>query len=74
MLIFFQEVEADERTGVVTVYNLGIAVATVAGAATGGLILRSLGETWQAYATVFATSCLARLVVIPILHHARRQT
>jgi hypothetical protein len=49
MLIFFQEVEADERTGVVTVYNLGIAVATVAGAATGGLILRSLGETWQAY-------------------------
>jgi MFS family permease len=73
MLIFFQEVEAEERTGVVTVYNLGVAVATVAGAATGGLILRSLGETWQAYATVFATSCLARLVVIPILHHARRR-
>jgi MFS family permease len=67
MLIFFQEVDADERTGVVTVYNLGVAVATVAGAATGGLILRSLGETWHAYATVFAVSCLARLAVTPIL-------
>lgn len=67
MLIFFQEVDADERTGVVTVYNLGVAVATVAGAATGGLILRSLGETWQAYATVFAVSCVARVAVTPIL-------
>ncbi len=71
MLIFFQEVEADERTGVVTIYNLGVAVATVAGAATGGLILRSLGETWQAYATVFAVSCLARLAVTPILRRVR---
>lgn len=70
-LIFFQEVSPEERTGVVSVYNLGIAVATVAGAATGGLILRSLGETWQAYATVFAVSCLARLAVIPILRSAR---
>ena len=70
-LIFFQEIDADERTGVVTVYNLGIAVATVAGAATGGLVLRSLGETWQAYATVFAVSCLARLAVIPILHRVQ---
>ena len=46
------------------------AVATVAGAATGGLILRSLGETWQAYATVFAVSCLARLAAIPVLRRA----
>jgi len=70
MLIFFREVHAEERTGVVSVYNLGIAVATVAGAATGGLILRSLGETWQAYATVFVVSCLARLAVIPVLRRA----
>jgi MFS family permease len=70
VLIFFQEVRAAERTGVVSVYNLGVAVATVAGAATGGLILRSLGETWQAYATVFAVSCVARLAVIPVLRRA----
>jgi hypothetical protein len=69
-LIFFQEVHAEERTGVVSVYNLGVALATVAGAATGGLILRSLGETWQAYATVFAVSCVARLAVIPVLRRA----
>ena len=73
MLIFFQEVDAEERTGVVTVYNLGIAVATVAGAACGGLLLRSLGEGWHAYATVFTVSCLARLATIPILSAAMRR-
>ena len=71
MLIFFQEIDAEERTGVVLVYNLGIAVATVAGAATGGALLRGLGETWHAYAAVFVASCLARLAVIPILSRAR---
>lgn len=71
-LIFFQEVGERERTGVVTVYNLGVAVATVAGAASGGLLLRVLGEGWQAYATVFSVSCLARLVMIPILRAAMR--
>ncbi len=71
MLIFFQEVDAEERAGVVSVYNLGIAVATVAGAATGGVLLRGLGETWHAYAAVFVASCLARLAVIPILRRAR---
>ncbi len=71
MLIFFDEFEAEERTGVVAVYNLGIAVATVAGAATGAALLRALGETWQAYAAVFAASCLARLAVIPILSRVR---
>jgi MFS family permease len=67
MLVFFEEFDERERTGVVTVYNLGIAVATVAGAGCGGLLLRMLGETWQAYATVFAVSCVARLAALPIL-------
>lgn len=70
-LLFFDAVGERERTGVVTVYNLGIAVATVAGAACGGLLLRLLGETWEAYATVFVVSCLARLAVIPILYRVR---
>lgn len=67
MLVFFEEFDERERTGIVTVYNLGIAVATVAGAGCGGLLLRTLGETWQAYATVFAVSCVARLAALPIL-------
>jgi len=66
-LIFFEAIEAKERTAVVTAYNIGIAMATVAGGTFGGLILRSLGEDWQAYATVFVVSCLARLTAIPLL-------
>jgi hypothetical protein len=49
-------------------------VATVAGAACGGLLLRSLGETWQAYAVVFAVSCVARAAAIPILSRAMSRT
>jgi MFS family permease len=74
MLVFFEQFDQRERTGVVTVYNLGIAVATVAGAACGGLLLRSLGETWQAYAVVFAVSCVARAAAIPILSRAMSRT
>ena len=47
------------------------AVATVAGAGCGGLLLRALGETWEAYATVFVVSCIARLAAIPILYRVR---
>jgi MFS family permease len=70
MLVFFEAFDQRERTGVVTVYNLGIAVATVAGAGCGGLLLRTLGETWEAYATLFAVSCVARLAALPILRRA----
>lgn len=70
-VLFFEALGDRERTGVVTVYNLGIAVATVAGAACGGLLLRSLGETRGAYAAVFAVSCLLRLAVLPLLRRVR---
>lgn len=70
-LLFFDAVPPRERTGVLTVYNLGLAVATLAGAAAGGIVLRSLGETRAAYATVFAISSLLRLAAIPLLRHVR---
>lgn len=66
-LVFFEAVGDRERTGAVTVYNLGLAMATVAGAACGGMLLRSLGEDRQAYAAVFATSCVLRLATLPLL-------
>ena len=43
----------------------------VLGAGCGGLLLRALGETWEAYATVFVVSCIARLAAIPILYRVR---
>jgi len=70
-LLFFDAVPHRDRTGVITIYNLGIAVATVAGAATGGLLLRTLGEDSQAYVTVFAVSSLLRLATVPLLRRVR---
>jgi len=57
----------EERTGVITVYNLGLAVAMVAGAGCGGMLLRALGENRAAYAAVFGASCLIRLAALPLL-------
>jgi len=70
-LMFFDAVPHRDRTGVITVYNLGLAIATVAGAATGGLLLRILGEDSQAYVTVFAVSSLLRLATVPLLRRVR---
>lgn len=67
-LLFFDLAEDRDRANVVTVYNLGLAVATVAGAACGGAVLEWLGEGREAYAAVFAGSCLIRtaaLVLVP---------
>lgn len=66
-LLFFDAVPARERTAVVTVYNLGHAVATVTGAATGALVLRWLGEDRSAYVTLFVVSALLRLAVVPLV-------
>ena len=66
-LLFFDIVADRDRTGLITAYNLGLAVATVAGAGCGGLLLRALGEDRRAYAAVFAVSCGLRLATLPLL-------
>jgi len=73
-LLFFDVVHDRERTGVLTVYNLGLAVATVAGAGCGGLLLRALGEGPKAYAAVFAVSTLLRILSLPLLVRLQAQT
>ena len=70
-LLFFDAVPHRDRTGVITVYNLGLAIATVAGATVGGLLLRALGEDSRAYVTVFAVSSLLRLATVPLLRRVR---
>jgi MFS family permease len=72
-LLFFDIVEDRDRTGVITVYNVGLALATVAGAGCGGMFLRALGEDRRAYAALFTVSCLLRLASLPLLRrlHAR---
>jgi MFS family permease len=70
-LLFFDAVPHRDRTGVITVYNLGLAIATVAGATAGGILLRTLGEDSRAYVTVFAASSLLRLTTVPLLRRVR---
>ena len=49
-LLFFEAIDARQRIGMLTLYNLGNAAATVAGSLIGGGILMLLGEghadTW----------------------------
>jgi MFS family permease len=70
-LLFFDAVPHGQRTGVITIYNLGLAVSQLAGAAVGGLLLRTCGEDARAYAVIFAVSSLARLATVPLLRRVR---
>ncbi|HEY2147500.1 MAG TPA: MFS transporter [Pirellulales bacterium] len=66
-LLFFEAVDARNRTGFLTIYNLGYAAATVAVSLAGGGLLAVFGETHAAYLTLFAASGVARLLTVPFL-------
>ncbi|MGB8852584.1 MAG: MFS transporter [Pirellulales bacterium] len=70
-LLFFEAMTDRERTAAVTIYNVGLAVATVAGACCGGLLLRWLGSGHAAYAAVFIGSSVLRLAALPLLVRLR---
>ena len=55
----------------ITIYNLGLAVSQLAGAAVGGLLLRWFGEDTTAYAAIFVVSSLLRLATVPLLRRVR---
>jgi hypothetical protein len=71
-LLLFEVAGEHERGNLVGLYTLGSAVATVAGAGCGGLLLRWLGEDRWAYSAVFAASAVARLLAIPLLLRLRK--
>lgn len=70
-LLFFDAVQHRQRTGVVTIHNLGLSIATLSGAATGGAVLKWLGEDQTAYFTIFAVSSLLRIATLPLLFRVR---
>jgi MFS family permease len=72
-LLLFEVAGDRDHSGVVSVYTLGLALATVAGATAGGLLIRALGEGREAYAAVFAGSCVLRALAIPLLLTLRRR-
>lgn len=59
-LLFFETLDRDERTSILTTFNLANAVALVIGSLGGGLLLLILGKCPEAYLTLFATSSALR--------------
>lgn len=67
LLMFFETIPRRERTGVLTIYNLGNATALVFGAAIGAVLLQAMNESVAAYLALFGISSLARLTTVVLL-------
>ncbi|MBN2293357.1 MAG: MFS transporter [Pirellulales bacterium] len=66
-LLFFDSIPEEERTGVLTFYNLANTVAWVLGSAVGGLLLYSLGTQPFAYLLLFGISSVGRCLALLVL-------
>lgn len=71
-LLFFESISEEERTSVLTIYNLLNTSAWVTGSLIGGSLLFSLGMTFNAYLTVFAVSSAGRLLALLFLARVPR--
>jgi MFS family permease len=69
-LLFFESLAEEERTSLLTFYNLFYTAAWVCGALVGGTILAACGTSYWGYLLVFGTSSCARLMAIPLLARA----
>lgn len=66
-MLIFDKIKTDERTGLLTLYNVGYASATAIGSLVGGAVLGLLDKTFAAYLVVFGLSAAMRaLSVIPL--------
>lgn len=66
-LLVFETIREQERTSILTTFNLANAIAMVAGSLVGGAILHQLGEQKIGYMTIFALSSVLRLFTLPLL-------
>jgi MFS family permease len=71
-LLLFETIREEERTSVLTTYNLAHAVCTVGGAGIGGWILSAMGTEHAAYMAIFLISGIARLSTLVLLYRAVR--
>jgi MFS family permease len=67
ILLFFEAVADEERTSVLTAFNLANAAATVVGSLLGGLALTCFGKTPSTYLALFAVSSVARFAALLLL-------
>jgi len=63
----FETIDARERTGVLTIYNLGNALATVSGSLAGWALLVWMGQTKEAFLTLFLLSSCCRVLALILL-------
>lgn len=66
-LLFFEAIPEKERTSVLTIYNVGNAVATAVGASLGAIVLWYAGKTPETYLMIFGISSVGRLAAILLL-------
>lgn len=66
-LLFFETMRAAERTSVLPTHNLARAFFMVGGSLLGAALLRSGGEGYAAYASLFGLASAARLVAVALL-------
>lgn len=66
-LLFFEAIPEKERTSVLTIYNVGNALASAVGAFLGGGVLWVWGERPETYLLIFGLSSVARLATIVLL-------
>jgi MFS family permease len=66
-LLFFESIREEERTSLLTLYNLINTSAVVIGSLIGGALLLIAGTTFSAYLMIFALSGFARLAALGLL-------
>lgn len=66
-LMLFETIPDDEKTSILTIFNLANALAVVSGSVLGGLLLKHLGAETSAYFTIFVISSIGRLLTLPML-------
>ncbi|MBI4880364.1 MAG: MFS transporter [Planctomycetes bacterium] len=72
LLLLFERIDEAERTSVLTLFNVGNALAMVGGVLFGGLLLELLGTDRAAYHVVFAASGAARLLAVVLVARLKR--
>jgi MFS family permease len=66
-LLLMEAIDVDERTSILTKYNLAHAVCTVVGSLLSGAALTQFGRTTSVYYAIFAVSSTARLAALALL-------
>jgi MFS family permease len=71
MLLFFESVKPDERTSILTLFNVGNAAALTVGSVLGGLFLMVFDKSPNSYLVLFGLSSLARAMTLVVLYFCR---